>query len=38
MAGIGARDVAVAPDGAIWISDGGLNNGAKGALYRLTPK
>jgi glucose/arabinose dehydrogenase len=36
--GIGARDVAVAPDGAIWISDGGLNNNAKGALYRLTPR
>jgi glucose/arabinose dehydrogenase len=36
--GIGARDMAVAPDGAIWISEGGLNNAAKGALYRLTPK
>jgi glucose/arabinose dehydrogenase len=36
--GIGARDVAVAPDGALWISEGGLNNSAKGALYRLTPK
>ena len=36
--GFGARDVAVAPDGAIWISEGGLNNNAKGALHRLTPK
>jgi len=36
--GFGVRDVAVAPDGAIWLSEGGLNNSAKGALYRLTPK
>ena len=36
--GFGARDLAVAPDGAIWISEGGLNNNAKGALYRATPK
>jgi glucose/arabinose dehydrogenase len=36
--GFGGRDVAVAPDGALWISEGGLNNAAKGALYRATPK
>lgn len=36
--GFGVRDVAVAPDGAIWLSEGGLNNGNKGGLYRLTPK
>ncbi len=36
--GFGVRDVAIAPDGAIWISEGGLNNNNKGALYRLTPK
>jgi glucose/arabinose dehydrogenase len=36
--GFGVRDVAVAPDGAIWISEGGLNNNAKGGLYRATPK
>jgi glucose/arabinose dehydrogenase len=32
------RDVAVAPDGAIWLAEGGLNTSAPGALYRLTPK
>ncbi len=36
--GFGVRDVAMAPDGAIWLSEGGLNNNAKGALYRVTPK
>ena len=35
---IPVRDVAVAPDGAIWIAQGGLNAQMKGALYRLTPK
>jgi glucose/arabinose dehydrogenase len=34
----GIRDVEVAPDGAIWISEGGSNNTNPGALYRLTPK
>lgn len=34
----GVRDIAVAPDGAIWLSEGGLNNSNKGALYRVTPK
>jgi glucose/arabinose dehydrogenase len=32
------RDTAVAPDGAIWVAQGGLNASMKGALYRLTPK
>ena len=32
------RDTAVAPDGAIWVAQGGLNAAMKGALYRLTPK
>jgi glucose/arabinose dehydrogenase len=36
--GFGVRDVAMAPDGAIWISEGGINNANKGGLYRLTPK
>jgi len=36
--GFNVRDVAVAPDGAIWFSEGGLNNSLKGALYRATPK
>ncbi len=34
----GVRDIAIAPDGAIWLSEGGLNNSNKGALYRVTPK
>jgi len=36
--GFGVRDAEVAPDGALWISEGGLNNNAPGNLYRLTPK
>jgi len=32
------RDTAVAPDGAIWVAEGGLNASLKGALFRLTPK
>jgi len=36
--GFGLRDLEVAPDGAIWVSEGGQNNTAPGALYRLTPK
>ena len=36
--GFGVRDVEVAPDGAIWLSEGGQNNTAPGNLYRLTPK
>ncbi len=36
--GFGVRDVEEAPDGAIWVSEGGQNNTAPGALYRLTPK
>lgn len=35
---IPVRDTAVAPDGAIWVAQGGLNAAMKGALYRLTPK
>ena len=35
---IPVRDTAIAPDGAIWIAQGGLNATMKGALYRLTPK
>jgi glucose/arabinose dehydrogenase len=34
----GVRDIAIAPDGAIWLSEGGLNNSNKGGLYRVTPK
>jgi len=36
--GFGIRDVEVAPDGALWFSEGGQNNNAPGALYRVTPK
>jgi len=36
--GFGVRDMEVAPDGAIWISEGSQNNGVPGALYRVTPK
>ena len=36
--GFGVRDVEEAPDGSIWVSEGGQNNTAPGALYRLTPK
>jgi glucose/arabinose dehydrogenase len=36
--GFGVRDLEVAPDGAIWISEGTQNNGNPGALYRVTPK
>jgi len=32
--GFGVRDVAVAPDGAVWL----IENTATGGLYRLTPK
>jgi glucose/arabinose dehydrogenase len=32
------RDTAVAPDGAIWVAEGGLNASLKGAVFRLTPK
>jgi glucose/arabinose dehydrogenase len=35
---IPVRDTAIAPDGAIWVAQGGLNASMKGALYRLTPK
>ncbi len=36
--GMPVRDLAVAPDGALWLAQGGLNASMKGALYRLTPK
>jgi glucose/arabinose dehydrogenase len=36
--GFNVRDVAVAPDGAIWLAEGGLNATAPGAIYRVTPK
>ena len=36
--GFGVRDGQVAPDGALWISEGGLNNNLPGNVYRLTPK
>ena len=36
--GFGIRDIEVAPDGALWISEGGQNNTAPGNLYRVTPK
>jgi glucose/arabinose dehydrogenase len=36
--GFGVRDVEVAPDGALWISEGSQNNGVPGNLYRVTPK
>ena len=36
--GFGVRDAEVAPDGALWISEGSQNNNVPGNLYRLTPK
>jgi aldose sugar dehydrogenase len=36
--GFGVRDAEVAPDGALWISEGSQNNGVPGNLYRVTPK
>ena len=36
--GFGVRDVEVAPDGALWFSEGGQNNNVPGNLYRVTPK
>jgi glucose/arabinose dehydrogenase len=36
--GFGVRDGQVAPDGALWISEGGLNNNLPGNIYRVTPK
>ena len=36
--GFGVRDAEVAPDGALWISEGSQNNGNPGNLYRVTPK
>jgi glucose/arabinose dehydrogenase len=35
--GFTVRDVAVAPDGAIWLAEGALNTGLVGAIYRVTP-
>jgi glucose/arabinose dehydrogenase len=36
--GFGVRDAEVAPDGALWISEGSQNNSIPGNLYRVTPK
>jgi aldose sugar dehydrogenase len=36
--GFGVRDAEVAPDGALWISEGSQNNNVPGNLYRVTPK
>jgi glucose/arabinose dehydrogenase len=36
--GMPVRDLAVAPDGGLWLAQGGLNASMKGAIYRLTPK
>ena len=36
--GFGVRDGEVAPDGALWLSEGGLNNNLPGNIYRVTPQ